>query len=293
MTDDGHVPALHAEGLAKTFGGVRALKGVDLTIQHGEVQALLGENGSGKSTFIKILSGYHVPGRGRSGRHRRSRGHLRLRRVGLHARLPVRPPGPRAGRHVVGAGQHPPQRRVPVALRHHQGSGGDAQRAGGPARGSASSRSTPAPRSPRSRRRSRPVSRSPGHCATDVHHPARLLVLDEPTATLPVDEVDHLLASPPTRGHGRRGAVRDPPPRKRIRPRTLGVPRRQGRRRGPGVRVRPCPLDRLAARRRGTAHRGERDPAPQVGRAAARTHETVFVRPRSPRRRGRGISLAG
>ena len=64
MTDDGHAPALQAEGLAKTFGGVRALKGVDLTIQHGEVQALLGENGSGKSTFIKILSGYHVPDEG-------------------------------------------------------------------------------------------------------------------------------------------------------------------------------------------------------------------------------------
>ena len=64
MTDDGHVPALLAVGLAKTFGGVRALKGVDLTIQHGEVQALLGENGSGKSTFIKILSGYHVPDEG-------------------------------------------------------------------------------------------------------------------------------------------------------------------------------------------------------------------------------------
>jgi ribose transport system ATP-binding protein len=55
------VPALRASKLAKSFGGVRALKGVDLAINAGEVVALLGENGSGKSTLVKILSGYHVP----------------------------------------------------------------------------------------------------------------------------------------------------------------------------------------------------------------------------------------
>ena len=55
------LPALQATNLAKSFGGVRALKGVDLEIKAGEVVALLGENGSGKSTLVKILSGYHVP----------------------------------------------------------------------------------------------------------------------------------------------------------------------------------------------------------------------------------------
>jgi ribose transport system ATP-binding protein len=55
------LPALEASNLAKSFGGVRALNGVDLAINAGEVVALLGENGSGKSTLVKILSGYHEP----------------------------------------------------------------------------------------------------------------------------------------------------------------------------------------------------------------------------------------
>jgi ribose transport system ATP-binding protein len=59
-------PALKATNLAKSFGGVKALKGVDLAINAGEVVALLGENGSGKSTLVKILSGYHVPESGGS-----------------------------------------------------------------------------------------------------------------------------------------------------------------------------------------------------------------------------------
>ncbi|MGH9302997.1 MAG: sugar ABC transporter ATP-binding protein [Acidimicrobiales bacterium] len=53
--------ALEAERFAISFGGQRALGGVDLRIDRGEVLALLGENGSGKSTFVKILAGYHVP----------------------------------------------------------------------------------------------------------------------------------------------------------------------------------------------------------------------------------------
>jgi len=51
---------LHVVGLSKTFGSNVALDEVNLTVEHGQVHALLGENGSGKSTFIKILSGYHA-----------------------------------------------------------------------------------------------------------------------------------------------------------------------------------------------------------------------------------------
>ncbi len=50
--------------ITKTFGGVRALRGVSLSIRAGEIYHLLGENGSGKSTLIKIVSGAQPPDSG-------------------------------------------------------------------------------------------------------------------------------------------------------------------------------------------------------------------------------------
>jgi len=51
-------------GISKRFGGVHALRNVDLTLEVGEVHCLVGENGSGKSTLIKIISGVEEPERG-------------------------------------------------------------------------------------------------------------------------------------------------------------------------------------------------------------------------------------
>ena len=57
-------PLIEARGIAKSFGGVEVLHGVDLGLAGGEVHALLGENGAGKSTFARILAGVHRPSRG-------------------------------------------------------------------------------------------------------------------------------------------------------------------------------------------------------------------------------------
>ena len=65
MTDA--APALDAvrmSGISKSFGGVQALRGVDLVVRPGSVHALLGENGAGKSTILKILRGVQPPDRG-------------------------------------------------------------------------------------------------------------------------------------------------------------------------------------------------------------------------------------
>ena len=50
-------PLLAVRGLSKSFAGFPALDGVDVTLRHGEIHALLGENGAGKSTFIKAITG--------------------------------------------------------------------------------------------------------------------------------------------------------------------------------------------------------------------------------------------
>jgi ABC-type sugar transport system ATPase subunit len=45
------------KGICKSFGGVQALRSVDLELKHGEIMGMVGDNGAGKSTLMKILSG--------------------------------------------------------------------------------------------------------------------------------------------------------------------------------------------------------------------------------------------
>jgi simple sugar transport system ATP-binding protein len=52
-------PLVEMDGVGKAYGAIRALEGVNLTVNAGEVTCVLGDNGAGKSTLIKIISGLH------------------------------------------------------------------------------------------------------------------------------------------------------------------------------------------------------------------------------------------
>jgi ribose transport system ATP-binding protein len=64
MTDSGTEPLVQVADFSKTFPAQRALIDFEVGLRRGEIHALVGENGSGKSTFIKCLSGYQPPDQG-------------------------------------------------------------------------------------------------------------------------------------------------------------------------------------------------------------------------------------
>ncbi|HYZ74717.1 MAG TPA: sugar ABC transporter ATP-binding protein [Chthoniobacterales bacterium] len=64
QADQQPVDAVAMIGIAKSFGGVAALEHVDFSVRKGEIHALLGGNGAGKSTVLKMLSGVHKPDKG-------------------------------------------------------------------------------------------------------------------------------------------------------------------------------------------------------------------------------------
>jgi branched-chain amino acid transport system permease protein len=63
--DSGAPSALEVKGLSKYFGGLKAVDGVDFTVRRGGVHALIGPNGSGKTTTLNVVSGLYRPTAGR------------------------------------------------------------------------------------------------------------------------------------------------------------------------------------------------------------------------------------
>jgi ribose transport system ATP-binding protein len=181
---------LQVSGLTKAFAGQVALDDVSLTVGQGEVHALLGENGSGKSTFIKLLSGYHRPDRGEVviggnglafGRPSASY-ELGCRFIhqdlGLVSDLSV------FDNLFLSTGF--PQRLGTVRSRQARATAiADLKRVDLDVDLNAPVSSLTA-----AQRTGVAVARA---LRPDVNHPTHLLVLDEPTATLPATEVNHLL----------------------------------------------------------------------------------------------------
>src|SRR5690606_37502061 len=58
-------PVLRADNIAKHYGGLKAVKGVSISIEEGELRGLIGPNGAGKSTFFRMLAGEIQPTFGR------------------------------------------------------------------------------------------------------------------------------------------------------------------------------------------------------------------------------------
>ena len=58
-------PLIEMTEIGKSYGAIRALSGINLTVNAGEVTCVLGDNGAGKSTLIKIIAGLHPHDAGR------------------------------------------------------------------------------------------------------------------------------------------------------------------------------------------------------------------------------------
>lgn len=183
--------ALRISALSKTFAGQAALTGVDLTVQAGEVRALLGVNGSGKSTLIKVLSGFHEPDPGAvidiAGQHLRFGSPESAHSLGIrfvHQDLGLIPSMSVLDNLAFTAGypvrwgtvQSRQARRVASAALAQVGVDLDPR--------------TPVAALPPATRTAVALARA---LIPDQRSPVRLLVLDEPTASLTGESVDILL----------------------------------------------------------------------------------------------------
>lgn len=182
----GASPLLEMRGIEKSFPGVRALCGVDLTLGAGEVLALLGENGAGKSTLMKILGGAH----------RADAGTLRI--AGREVRFPSPHEARRAGVAVI----YQEFNLVPaLTARENIFLGQEISHGGFIARGEESRRAaqlferlgvkldldTPCRQLTTAQQQLVEIARA---LALD----ARIIVMDEPTAALTAHEVERLFA---------------------------------------------------------------------------------------------------
>ena len=182
---------LEVEGVSKTFTRTKALSRVSMSIDAGEVHALLGQNGSGKSTLIKILSGYHQPDPG---------GGIRIEGQELPFQSPV-------GSYRLGCRfvQQDLGLVPTLSVIDNMSLGSGFPTTFGTVREKASRRQAQEDLAklsldidPKALVSTLSASERTGVAIAralreDPEYPACLLVLDEPTATLPVDEVDHLL----------------------------------------------------------------------------------------------------
>jgi D-xylose transport system ATP-binding protein len=64
MEGNGNTPVLALRGVSKSFGAVKALTDIDFEVHDGEVVALVGDNGAGKSTMVKTIAGIHTADEG-------------------------------------------------------------------------------------------------------------------------------------------------------------------------------------------------------------------------------------
>ena len=189
-------PALHLRRAVKSFNGRLVLDVDELTVERGEIHALLGQNGSGKSTLIKILSGFHDVDSGTD---------LSVSVAGVEvaagSRVPIRATGLRFVHQDLGLisqmsvadnlhldGTFPTRRGTVRARQVRDDARGALARVGmadvDPA--------TPIARLSPAERTGVAVARA---LATTGDEATSVLVLDEPTATLPAREAERLLTT--------------------------------------------------------------------------------------------------
>ena len=183
----GAAPILTMRGVRKAFGATVALAGADLDLAPGEVRALIGENGAGKSTMMKILAGALTPDAGAmtiAGNPFRPSGPLEARRAGvamIYQELNIAPHLTVAENILLGTESHTAgwlHRREPLERVRRALARLDRPDIRPEARAGSLS----------------PASRQLVEIARALVQDARVLVMDEPTSSLGAADIEHLFS---------------------------------------------------------------------------------------------------